>query len=60
MTITETITSPANPRLRQAARLRDPRGRRETGLTLVDGLRELTRAVAAGIEIREVFVALPD
>ena len=60
VTITETITSPANPRLRQAARLRDPRSRRATGLTLVDGLRELSRAAAAGIEIREVFVALPD
>ena len=52
----ETITSPANPRVRQAARLRDAGERRQTGLTLVDGLRELSRAAAAGVEIVEVFV----
>jgi len=55
--LSETITSPANPRVRQAARLRDGRQRRATGLTLVDGIRELSRAAAAGFEIVEVFVA---
>ncbi len=53
----ETITSPANPRVKQAARLRDAGARRETGLTLVDGVRELARAVASGIEVVEVYVA---
>lgn len=53
----ETITSPANPRVKQAAKLRAAGERRETGLTLVDGIRELSRAVAAGVEIVEVFVA---
>lgn len=53
----ETITSPANPRVKQAATLRAARERRQTGLTLVDGLREITRAVAAGVEIVELFVA---
>ena len=53
----ETITSPANPRVKQAAKLRTAGERRETGLTLVDGIRELSRAVAAGVEIVEVFVA---
>ncbi|MFM8414098.1 MAG: TrmH family RNA methyltransferase [Planctomycetota bacterium] len=53
----ETITSPANPRVRQAAKLRTAGERRQTGLTLVDGIRELSRAAAAGIEIVEVFVA---
>lgn len=53
----ETITSPANPRVKQAAALRDAGERRRTGLTLVDGIRELTRATTAGIEVVDVFVA---
>lgn len=59
----EAITSPANPRVREAARLRDADARRATGLTLVDGIREISRAVAAGIEIVEAFLdseARPD
>ena len=42
------ITSPKNPRVRAAAALRDRRARDEAGLTLVDGLRELERALAGG------------
>ena len=53
----ETITSPANPRVKHAAALRSAGERRQSGLTLVDGLREITRAAAAGVEIVEVFVA---
>ncbi|MEX0670616.1 MAG: TrmH family RNA methyltransferase [Pirellulales bacterium] len=53
----ELITSPANPRVKQAAALRDAEARRATGLTLVDGRRELARAEAAGAEFVEVFVA---
>jgi TrmH family RNA methyltransferase len=56
MTIPERITSTANPRVRQAARLREADERRATGLTLVDGRRELARAVAAGVELVECFV----
>jgi len=52
----ESITSPANPRLKRAAGLRDADERRATGLTLVDGRRELARAAASGVEIVEVFV----
>jgi len=52
----DTLTSPANPRVRAAAALREADARRETGLTLVDGRRELTRAGAAGVEIVDVFV----
>lgn len=51
----ETITSPANPRVRTAAALREADARRATGLTLVDGRRELARAAAAGAEVVEVF-----
>ncbi len=53
----DTITSPANPRVRQAADLREADARRDSGLTLVDGRRELSRAAAAGVTIDEVFVA---
>jgi TrmH family RNA methyltransferase len=52
----DTITSAANPRVRQAARLRDADARRETGLTLIDGRRELARAMRTGVTIEEVFV----
>ena len=53
----DTITSPANPRVRQAAALREADARRDSGLTLVDGRRELSRAAAAGVTMEEVFVA---
>jgi TrmH family RNA methyltransferase len=56
MTLPDRITSTANPRVRQAARLRDADDRRATGLTLVDGRRELARAAAAGVEIVEIFI----
>lgn len=56
MTERLSITSPANPRLRAAARLRDADARRDAGLTLVDGGRELRRAVAAGIVPVELFL----
>ena len=51
------ITSPANPRVKQAVALRAAGERRRTGLTLVDGMREITRAIVAGVEIVELFVA---
>lgn len=52
----DTITSAANPRVRETARLRDADTRRESGLTLIDGQRELARASAAGVVIEEVFI----
>ena len=52
----EIIQSASNPRVRQAALLRDAAERRATGHTLVDGLRELFRAAQAGVPIVEVFV----
>jgi TrmH family RNA methyltransferase len=50
------ITSSSNPRIAAAARLRDSGPRRDSGLTLVDGRREIARAVAAGIEVVELFL----
>jgi RNA methyltransferase, TrmH family len=50
------ITSSANPRVKSAVRLRDRRAREETGLTIVDGPRELLRALDHGVDITEAFV----
>lgn len=50
------ITSTANPAVRAAADLRHRRGRDGAGLTLVDGARELRRALEAGFALREAFI----
>ncbi|MCA9207763.1 MAG: RNA methyltransferase, partial [Planctomycetales bacterium] len=50
------LTSPHNPRVKAAARLRDRRGRTQQQRIVIDGVRELLRAVEGGIEIDEVFV----
>jgi TrmH family RNA methyltransferase len=50
------ITSVHNPRVKQAVHLRDHRQRRKAELILIDGVRELARALAAGVALREVFV----
>jgi TrmH family RNA methyltransferase len=50
------ITSLGNPRVKAAVRLRDRRERETTGLTIVDGPRELSRALDAGIDVDEAFV----
>lgn len=52
----EEITSPHNPRLKRAAALREARQRRKQGRFLIDGARELLRALEAGIEVEEVFL----
>jgi TrmH family RNA methyltransferase len=49
------ITSPHNPRVRLAARLRDHRQRRKEQRILIDGTREISRALAAGVALHEVF-----
>ena len=53
----EVITSAANPRVRVALALRERRGRAATGRLLVDGSREVLRALEAGLMVREAFVA---
>lgn len=50
------IASPANPRVRAALRLRNRRERETTGLTVVDGTREVARALLAGVDVTEAFV----
>ena len=53
------ITSLTNPRIKAAVRLRDRREREETGLTVVDGAREILRALDAGVRFETTYVA-PD
>ena len=53
------ITSLQNPRVKDAVRLRDRRHREKQGRILIDGGRELARAMAAGVRLREVFVCEP-
>ena len=50
------LTSPKNPRVRAAADLRERRARDETGRTIVDGARELDRALTGGAAVETVFV----
>lgn len=50
------ISSTSNPRIRDVLRLRDRRGRAAAGLTLVDGLREVQRALDAGVAIELAYV----
>lgn len=57
MAHTPTLGSAHNPRVRAALGLREGRERRRRGLMLIDGAREVGRAMAAGIELVEVFVA---
>jgi TrmH family RNA methyltransferase len=53
------LTSLANPRVKTARALRDRRERDRTGQTLIDGAREIRRAIEAGAEVVEVFVCEP-
>jgi len=51
------ITSVENPRVKEVLRLRRSRDRRETGLFLVEGAREVERARTAGLRFRATYVA---
>lgn len=53
------ITSLQNVRLKQALKLRDRRGRDQQGRIVIDGLREIARAVQAKVEIVELFYCEP-
>ena len=54
-TTASAIWSLANPRVKSAVRLRDRREREATGLTLVDGGRELLRALRQSVEVDHAF-----
>lgn len=49
------INSAANPRIKELVKLRDRAHRTGTGLVLVEGYRELGRAVDAGVSLQDVY-----
>ena len=51
----ETITSTANPRLKGLVRLRERRERDRSGLFLIEGYRELRRALEGAVDLAEVW-----
>ncbi|MCE5266593.1 MAG: RNA methyltransferase [Planctomycetaceae bacterium] len=53
------ITSFQNPHVKNAVRLRDGRQREKQGRILIDGSREISRAIAAGVRLVEAFVCEP-
>ena len=55
----ENISSLQNPRIKQLVRLRDRRPRDETGVFLVEGYREIRRALEKRVPLRELYFA-PD
>lgn len=52
----ESITSLQNPKVKLAAHLREPRQRKKHQLTLVDGVREVRRALERGVTLHTLFV----
>jgi RNA methyltransferase, TrmH family len=50
------ITSLTNPKIRSAVKLRDRDGRDEQGRIVIDGSREVGRAIDGGVRILELFV----
>lgn len=57
--MTPDITSPTNPHIRSLADLKRRRGRDRTQRFLIEGARELSRAVVAGTTIHEIILS-PD
>ena len=51
----EAISSTANPKVKQLVKLRKRRDRDEAGVFIIEGYRELSRALAAGIDVVEVY-----
>jgi len=53
----EVITSVQNPRVKQLVKLRDRRARDEAGVFLIEGYREIRRALEKGTVVRELYYA---
>lgn len=51
----EKITSLQNPRVKQLVKLRDRRPRDEAGVFLVEGYREIRRALEKGVALQELY-----
>jgi TrmH family RNA methyltransferase len=50
-----TITSLTNPRIKEVVKLRDHKARKESGLTVVEGVREVQCAHEADVKFKEVY-----
>lgn len=50
------ITSFSNSKIKELVKLRDRRERVKTGLTLIEGIREVRAAINAGIVIKEIYL----
>lgn len=59
MTDFPAITSPRNEKIKSAVKLRRRKHRGRQGRTLIDGARELSRAITAGIQITEIYFCPP-
>ncbi len=55
----ESISSLQNPRIKQLVKLRDRRPRDDAGVFLVEGYREIRRALEKGVPLREIYFS-PD
>ncbi|WP_135228255.1 TrmH family RNA methyltransferase [Deinococcus fonticola] len=53
------ITSLQNPQVKRLVRLRTRRAREEEGVILIEGAREVSRALGAGVQLTEVFLCPP-
>jgi len=51
------ITSSHNPKVKRAIQLRNARRRKKSGLIIIDGLREIRRAMAGGVTLVEALVS---
>lgn len=51
------ITSPQNQRIKDTARLREKSARKDRGVFVVEGAREIDRALKSGFELEEIFLA---
>jgi RNA methyltransferase, TrmH family len=52
----EPISSLQNPRVKQTLRLRDASARRDTGLMVIDGAKEIRQAILGNVEFTELYV----
>ena len=52
----QSITSVSNPHIKKVLQLRERKARYECGLTIIEGVREVSCALAAGLKPQELFV----
>src|SRR3990170_707260 len=56
MSTSSLINSRQNPRIKELVKLRQRRHRAKTGQCIVDGAREISRALAASVPCRAAFI----